>query len=60
MEWISVEDRLPEDTKQVLFFWSNRWFELGYYDGNEWHEWWYNGSICLDVTHWMPLPDPPD
>ena len=59
MKWISVKDALPEDTREVLFLWSNRWFEVGYYDGNDWYEWWYDGNICSDVTHWMPLPDPP-
>jgi hypothetical protein len=53
MEWISVEDRLPEEGDVVLTFSKNggravRKFDngqFGYYD---------------DITHWMPLPDPPN
>ncbi len=58
-EWISVEDRLPEgDSQEVIvckrfpngartvktfLYWYGRQF------GADWAE----------VTHWMPLPEPP-
>ena len=65
MEWISVKDRLPEKEKEVLVYWTNtsqckRHYEIIYYTGDHW--------FCLDdkvrpwikVTHWMPLPEPPE
>ena len=65
MEWISVEDRLPEDSDFVLTAGTgacregmcvlfhrpepSRWINT--YTRKEW-EW--------PVTHWMPLPEPPE
>ncbi len=72
-KWISVKDRLPEDKVEVLFY--EKWCGVpgvGYY--SEKCEDWnadtefveaYGNSYVLstieseDVTHWMPLPDPP-
>jgi len=66
MEWISVKDRAPEDGKIVLVTdgriigisscysedESHRYIiNFGYYIGNEAH--------IENVTHWMPLPEPP-
>ena len=57
MNWISVEDRLPEDGRHLVY-WTT--------DDGEW-----SGQsvadflLCwivqddLNVTHWMPLPEPP-
>ncbi len=60
MEWISVEDSLPEPTEDVLFFdmfLSFHIIEIGncfkkgvFVSGENWY---------YDVTHWMPLPKPP-
>ena len=49
-EWISVEDRLPEDGKVITFSPPN-WYRI--VDG---------GFVRLikDATHWMPLPEPPE
>lgn len=63
-EWISVEDRLPENgTARVLVFLADDWFTkpIGenkidtdrFIDGN-WVRW------GRHVTHWMPLPEPPE
>ena len=62
-EWISVKDRLPENDQWVLCFMKDksfgtfRVFQWNYIDwqwndGNEWFD-------EKDVTHWMPLPEPP-
>ena len=62
-KWISVKDRLPEDQRSVLTvnghgeirimgLWSKR--------GDEWI-WEHNDRMMNynDITHWMPLTEPP-
>ena len=62
-EWVSVKDRLPENDQWALCFMEDksfgtfRVFQWNYIDwqwndGNEWFD-------EKDVTHWMPLPEPP-
>ena len=71
-KWISVEDGLPDvggkdysTSDRVLCFQDKYGVEIGYYQ---------KGSITyglpsefldlesrhIDVTHWMPLPEPPN
>lgn len=63
--WISVTERLPEDTHPVLVTY------LGYNDklpksdmvamcdDGDWY-WYDDESKCkVAITHWMPLPQPP-
>lgn len=61
-EWISVEDRLPDKDGEYLTW-----------DGLIYFLIWFNASLGLwnvseggdissairDITHWMPLPEPP-
>ena len=62
MDWISVKDRLPENADRVLvsqgevddveiayYFHGFGWKMLD----SEWHN-------IYGVTHWMPLPKPPE
>jgi hypothetical protein len=62
-QWISVEDRLPEDDEPVLACfvgWDDMKFirVLEYYSQEkEWEDW--NCITHSNVTHWMPLPQPP-
>ena len=56
--WISVEDRLPDEIQSVLSFASRDGvFQSDYRAGN------FKKSLVvwehLNVTHWMPLPEPP-
>ena len=65
MEWISTKDRLPKYGERVLVWNSIEW-ETGAVDEeariairthtNENGE---NWDVATDVTHWMPLPEPP-
>jgi hypothetical protein len=59
MEWISVNDRLPEKNGDYLGFsrgacyvvvWDNHWGQFYESDGPLNHS---------DITHWMPLPEAP-
>ncbi len=60
-EWISVEDRLPEDYETVLV--QQRPYEhalFGFFSITEWHTSDGVGGyvyVTNDVTHWMPLPE---
>lgn len=63
-EWISVKDRLPEDEKQVLVYDRiHKTCTIGNYKKTEENDYWvaYQGesSIWYNITHWMPLPEPP-
>lgn len=62
-EWVSVEERLPENHAQVLM-WSAKWniAEAGsYYNGRFWvYSEIGDEYIADDITHWMLLPTPPD
>lgn len=60
MEWISVEDRLPENDVEILISRTDGEIYLAVHqdDGR-----WYDSSEGSDVkfiTHWMPLPLPPE
>ena len=71
MKWISVKDRLPEDKpndpnvfitcdKAGFVFGSHNYFgggcmEVDGFYSLDHEEWVYDEN----VTHWMPLPEPP-
>ncbi len=62
MEWISVEDRLPEEGHEVLGAYLLEDSEhcqsvLLFARGEFMTE--YDGEFYGIVTHWMPLPEPP-
>ncbi|WHG18610.1 DUF551 domain-containing protein [Escherichia coli] len=64
--WISCSDRMPEDTKMLLAF-SQGEIVAAYWnwvvnpiDYKKYRDFTYlSGNILDDVTHWMPLPEPP-
>lgn len=64
--WISCSDRMPEDTKMLLAF-SQGEIVAAYWnwvvnpiDYKKYRAFTYlSGNILDDVTHWMPLPEPP-
>jgi hypothetical protein len=77
-EWISVNDRLPPESVEVLVFCK---FDnsplIAHHSYGVWHEKcdnivihgdaWYDteihevviGDTGYQITHWMPLPEPP-
>lgn len=66
MEWISVKDRLPE-TGDTVLAWRESTFTPGVYYASTGTFGFYHEGIWGDkdednwnVTHWMPLPEPPE
>ena len=61
-EWISVKDRLPElHTKVLCCGVKGGRFIAETSEWGEGHIYWTkrDGKGCSEVTHWMPLPEPP-
>ena len=59
-EWISVKDRLPESGKEGVLI-GLRWGEvdIGWCEDGRWDSEFVNEYEDGEVTHWMPLPQPP-
>ena len=63
-EWIKVEDKLPEKQTEVVFYAKPFEWWAGLYtpgEGFAYHQHWGDDiyHTVEDVTHWMPLPEPP-
>ena len=61
-EWISVDDRLPEDDSDVLacsrIGEESRIYPACYSNG-VWFDCVFNAPATDTTTHWMPIPNPP-
>ena len=61
-EWISVEDRLPEEKVNCIVHYKHAYCEnddywtigICFYDGEK-----FQLNPAYKVTHWVPLPTPP-
>lgn len=62
-EWISVNDRLPENAETVLAHCKDGGMFVGRYMSNgDWQIWTAMKSTRIvrrTITHWMPLPTAP-
>ena len=68
-EWIPCREVLPEQDKKYITYAEttkycthNEIYDDGrinilYFDGKEWYD---DECIYYNVTHWMPLPEPPE
>ena len=59
-EWVSVDDRLPKNGKEGVLI-ALRWGEvdIGWREDGRWSSEFVNEYEDGEVTHWMPLPQPP-
>ena len=61
-EWISVDDRLPEEKVNCIVHYKHAYCDndgywaigMCFYDGEK-----FQFDPAYKVTHWMPLPQPP-
>lgn len=62
-KWIKIEDKLPDNVFDfVLVFADGAMSTLGYTRCNGFYEVCPTKTqvIIEDITHWMPLPEPPN
>ena len=64
-DWISVKDRLPEDKNRVLVWYMGRRYEMPLFAEWDRSQWWDHeglafGDYSKHITHWQPLPEPPE
>lgn len=57
-QWISVKDRLPEETLEnaIVLVWRASWHD---YDTVKWKSCGFDDVNPETITHWQPLPAPP-
>ena len=61
-EWISVNERLPEEKVNCIVYYKHAYCDnddywaigICFYDGEK-----FQMGLSYKVTHWMPLPKPP-
>ena len=59
--WIPVTERLPEQDGTFITAYSKggvsqNWYMVFHHGGGKWYQ---NSEDTGEVTHWMPLPEPP-
>ena len=59
--WRKVEDELPKDGQKVIYYFEVTGINIGKYKKDKEGDIFYgrSGFLTNDVTHWMPLPEPP-
>lgn len=58
-KWVSVKDRLPKVGNWYLCY-SDGQLEILFLDSANPVMWLQSGDWDFSVTHWMPLPEPPE
>lgn len=59
-EWISIKDGLPKNGKEgvlIALLWGG--VDIGWCEDGRWRSEFVNEYEDGEVTHWMPLPNPP-
>lgn len=58
--WISVKDRLPDRDGTYLVATKNRAVMMTHFYIVDGHGFFSGGKLSRHITHWMPLPEPPE
>lgn len=58
MEWIQVNDRMPEHEKEVLIYSEWDGIAVGHWDQVK-NNFFRGLLVTIHVTHWMELPEKP-
>lgn len=59
--WIPVTERLPEHSGDYLVYSvGGNWKQLSAVEIGFWYDMRFIVQSLFDVTHWMPLPEPPE
>jgi hypothetical protein len=57
-DWISIDDRLPKICDDVIVFSDDKYqIDIGFVVNGKWFS---DRGELHTVTHWMPLPNPPE
>ncbi len=59
MQWISVKDRLPEIDTYVIWVTESGFMFIKEIDKDDGAWWKEKTAYSGNITHWMPLPEPP-
>lgn len=60
-EWISVKDRLPDaEGRYIVYATISKAYNVIYYGCLNWTGNAWDCSFGANITHWMPLPEPPE
>ena len=67
-QWLSVEDRLPDINRDtgysdsiLVYYPFEPFIECSRYWTEDGIHWWeFERVLRHDITHWMPLPEPPE
>ncbi|ELV2159474.1 DUF551 domain-containing protein [Escherichia coli] len=57
--WISCSERMPDNNHDVLFFDVWGYIRIGWFSADDWSWFTSDDGCCMEVTHWMPLPELP-
>ncbi|EOT9251003.1 DUF551 domain-containing protein [Escherichia coli] len=57
--WISCSERMPDNNHDVLFFDVWGYIRIGWFSADDRSWFTSDDGCCMEVTHWMPLPEPP-
>ncbi|EHE8556145.1 DUF551 domain-containing protein [Escherichia coli] len=58
--WISCSERMPDNNHDVLFFDVWGYIRIGWFSADDRSWFTSDDGCCMEVTHWMPLPEPPN
>ena len=64
-KWISVDDAAPNETEEWCLVYGDGAMACRTWNGRlqQWEDWQgcqYPGLEMTSITHWRPLPDPPE